>query len=71
MFEQILNDLEGVGKEDKSKIGTMAGSPRGLKQKLAADFNSEHFENAEYEKEDFSSSSSSEESEKEQQPEME
>ena len=36
--------MEGIGKEDKSKIGTMIGSPRQLHQKIAIDFNSDLFE---------------------------
>lgn len=39
IFNHILNELGGVGKEDNSKMGTLAGSPRAYNQKLDADFN--------------------------------
>lgn len=37
VFESILNELGGVGGEEK--LGTLFGSPRALKAKLNADFN--------------------------------
>lgn len=62
VFDRILEELEGVGKEDKSKIGTMMGSPRGIQQMIAIDLNSDLFEHIPP-LEDHSSSSSSQEEE--------
>jgi hypothetical protein len=45
MFEHILNELGGIGREDNSKLGTLFGSPRAIKAKLNADFNARQFEN--------------------------
>ena len=44
MFDNILNDLSGVGKEDNSKMGTLAGNALDFKTKLQTDFNAPLFE---------------------------
>lgn len=47
MFDHILNELGGLGKEDGSKMGTLAGNPGDFKSKLASDFNAPFFEKVE------------------------
>lgn len=44
MFDNILNELSGVGKEDNSKMGTLAGNALDFKTKLQTDFNAPLFE---------------------------
>ena len=61
IFENILNALDGVVK-DKSKLGTLAGSPKTGGKKDFTDFNANLFEKVElnqdtYEEEANSSSS--------------
>jgi hypothetical protein len=47
MFNHILNELSGVGKEDNSKMGTLAGNDHDFKSKLATDFDTPLFEQLE------------------------
>lgn len=69
MFDHILNELGGVGKEDNSKMGTLAGNALDFKAKLQSDFNAPLFENFEpLDEEPYQASSDESEERKEEGP---